>query len=37
MKTPFGKSLNLRSVWFLDGGELIPRFVTAYPIRKGGT
>lgn len=25
----------VRSVWFIEKGEQIPRFVTAYPLRRG--
>jgi hypothetical protein len=37
IETPIGRLLAIRSVWFLDSGESIPRFVTAYPLRKGGS
>jgi hypothetical protein len=29
---PSGKTPNIRTVWFLEVGEEIPRFVTAYPL-----
>jgi hypothetical protein len=34
IETPTGKSPTVRTIWFLDSGETIPRFVTAYPQRK---
>jgi hypothetical protein len=34
--TPSGRTLNLRSVWFLEDGEEIPRFATAYPLKGAG-
>ncbi len=34
LKTPVGKSPIIRSVWFIEKGDTIPRFVTAYPIRR---
>jgi hypothetical protein len=37
INTPIGRRLTIRSVWFLDSGESIPRFVTAYPLRKGSS
>lgn len=27
-----GRTANVRSVWFIESGETIPRFVTAYPL-----
>ncbi len=29
---PDGRTPNVRSVWFIEQGEPIPRFVTAYPL-----
>lgn len=29
-----GKSAIVRSVWFVETGERIPRFVTAYPLQR---
>lgn len=29
---PDGRTPDVRSVWFIDTGEQIPRFVTAYPL-----
>jgi hypothetical protein len=34
--TPGGRPLNLRSVWFRDDGEEVPRFATAYPLKGAG-
>ena len=31
LKTPSGKELNVKTVWIIDTGREIPRFVTAYP------
>jgi hypothetical protein len=33
---PGGKMANIRSVWFIEAGEQIPRFVTAYPLQGRG-
>jgi len=32
LPAPTGRSLQVRSVWFIDKGRQIPRFVTAYPL-----
>ena len=32
--TPSGDHIMVRSVWFIDKGEHIPRFVTAYPLER---
>ena len=32
--TPDGRRPMVRSVWFIERGEEIPRFVTAYPLPK---
>jgi len=32
LATPDHRNPHIRSVWFIDTGEGIPRFVTAYPI-----
>jgi hypothetical protein len=32
MQMPDGRTAMLRSVWFIDTGETVPRFVTAYPL-----
>ena len=32
LKTPDGREPDVRSVWFIDSNEQIPRFVTAYPL-----
>jgi hypothetical protein len=37
METPSGRLPMLRSVWFIESGEFIPRFVTAFPRRGGGS
>jgi hypothetical protein len=34
MEAANGRMVMLRSVWFIDTGENIPRFVTAYPIKE---
>ena len=31
LDTPRGTTVTVRTVWFLDVGDLRPRFVTAYP------
>ena len=31
LKTPRGKELNVKTVWIIDAGREIPRFVPAYP------
>jgi hypothetical protein len=31
METPTGKSPRVRTIWIVDGGETVPRLVTAYP------
>ncbi len=31
LKTPSGRNVQLRSVWFISNGEPQPRLVTAYP------
>ncbi|GAB2568889.1 DUF6883 domain-containing protein [Spirosoma areae] len=31
MQCPNGKQYPMRSVWFIDNGEKIPKLVTAYP------
>ena len=30
--TPYGRTPSIRSVWFLETGQDVPRFVTAYPL-----
>jgi len=32
MLTPDGRQPHVRTVWFIETGELQPRFVTAYPL-----
>ena len=34
MLSPGGKSLNVRSAWFMDSGKSTPRFITAHPLPK---
>ena len=31
---PTGKSLNIRTAWFIDHGTETPRFITAHPLPK---
>lgn len=33
--SPDGRNPVVRSVWYIDSGQDTPRFVTAYPLRKG--
>jgi len=32
IQTPNGRTPTIRSVWFIERGETVPRFVTAYPL-----
>jgi len=34
ISTPDGRAALIRSVWFIETGESIPRFATAYPLRR---
>jgi hypothetical protein len=34
LHAPDGNDLNIRSVWFIDHGMELPRFVTAHPLPK---
>ncbi|MFM8459393.1 MAG: DUF6883 domain-containing protein [Chthoniobacterales bacterium] len=34
LEAPDGSHLQVRSVWFIDSGSDIPRFVTAHPLPK---
>jgi hypothetical protein len=34
MAMPNGTVAEIRSIWFIERGERIPRFVTAYPLKK---
>jgi Domain of unknown function (DUF6883) len=34
MKMPNGTVAEVRSIWFIERGERMPRFVTAYPLKK---
>jgi hypothetical protein len=34
MAMPNGTVAEVRSIWFIEHGERIPRFVTAYPLKK---
>jgi hypothetical protein len=31
---PNGRQLQVRAVWFIDEGGQVPRFVTAYPLKR---
>jgi hypothetical protein len=31
---PNGRQLQVRTVWFIDEGGVLPRFVTAYPLKR---
>ena len=31
--TPSGRTPRIRSVWFLETGQAVPRFVTSYPLK----
>jgi len=33
LQTPGGRAPQVRAVWFIDTGEVTPRFVTAYPLK----
>jgi hypothetical protein len=35
LMTPDGRNPLVRAIWFIDKGENIPRFVTAYPLKEG--
>lgn len=37
MKTPDGRAPTVRSVWFIETGEDVPRLVTAYPLERSKT
>lgn len=34
MPAPDGRSLLVRTVWFIESNEATPRFATAYPLRR---
>jgi hypothetical protein len=34
MTMPDGAIAGVRAVWFIERGERIPRFVTAYPLKR---
>jgi hypothetical protein len=34
LETPSGTSVNVRTAWFIETGEEIPHFVTAFPLQK---
>ena len=36
MQTPDGRVPKVRAVWFIDNEQAIPRFVTAYPLKREG-
>lgn len=31
IQTPYGAAINLKTVWVINRGDNVPRFVTAYP------
>lgn len=31
LRTPLGRELSIRTIWFIDNHGQIPHFVTAYP------
>jgi hypothetical protein len=33
IETPYGRTPSIRSVWFLESGQDVRRFVTAYPLK----
>ncbi len=33
MATPSGRTPSIRSIWFLEAGQEVPRFVTSYPLK----
>lgn len=33
LAAPDGRAPRIRTVWFIEIGETVPRFVTAYPVR----
>lgn len=35
LTAPDGRTPRIRSVWFIETGEAIPRLVTAYPLKEG--
>ena len=37
LPTPDGRTPTIRSVWFIETGEHMPRFVTAYPLLRRAT
>jgi hypothetical protein len=36
ISTPDGRAPLIRAVWFIETGEQIPKFVTAYPLQRRG-
>jgi hypothetical protein len=36
ISTPDSRAPLIRAVWFVEAGEQIPRFATAYPLRREG-
>jgi hypothetical protein len=34
LKAPDGRSLNIRTAWFIDNESDVPRFITAHPLRR---
>jgi len=37
IQTPDGPNPFVRSIWFVEKGQRVPRFVTAYPVKKRTT
>lgn len=37
LHTPDGRNPFVRSIWFLETGTAVPRFVTSYPVKKRAT
>jgi len=34
LEAPDGRSLNVRTAWFIDNEGKVPRFITAHPLRR---
>ena len=34
LKAPDGRRLNVRTAWFIDDDDEVPRFITAHPLRR---
>lgn len=37
LRSPNGETLHVRAVWFIDTSMEVPRFVTAYPLKRKKT